>query len=67
MRSMLLKECCEDAMRKLNIALLLSVLLAGGLRDRAFAQIGNFQLEPSGAQLELLPGHSTVRPQEVRR
>jgi hypothetical protein len=45
-------------MRKLSVALMM--LLAVGLADRAFAQIGNFQMEPSGAQIELRPGHSST-------
>ncbi len=47
-------------MRKLNVALLVGVLIAGGLADRASCQTGNFQLEPTGVQLKLVPGHSST-------
>ena len=47
-------------MRKLNIVLLTGVLFAGGLAVSVFAQTEDFQLEPSGVQMELYPGHSST-------
>jgi hypothetical protein len=49
----------EDVMRKLNVALMVAVLIAGGLADRASGQTGNFQLEPTGVQLSIARSQSS--------
>jgi hypothetical protein len=45
--------------RKLNVVLLI-VFFAGGLVDWALGQTKDFQIEPSGVQLNLSPGHSST-------
>lgn len=47
-------------MRKLNIVLMTGLLFAGAFAAVVFAQTGDFQLEPSGVQMDLYPGHSST-------
>jgi hypothetical protein len=47
-------------MRKLTIAMTMGVLFAAVLNEMALGHTGSFQLEPSGVQIALFPGHSST-------
>ena len=47
-------------MSKTNIALMMGLLLIAGSATTTAAETESFLIEPSGAQLELLPGHAST-------